>query len=65
MERAFFSPLALEHPDVVFEVALAIEPALHADGAGEVIFEDWPRDGAVELKPAGPGCRTQIGGADR
>jgi len=40
---------ALEHADVVVEVAAAVEQALHGDGAGQVVLQDLPGDGAVEV----------------
>ena len=38
----------LEHPDVVVEVAPAVEQALHRDRPGQVVLQHLPRDRPVE-----------------
>ena len=52
-------PGLLEHPDVVFEVAPAVEQALHRDRPGEVVLQDLSRDGPVEAEVARPRGRLR------
>ena len=41
---------ALEHPDVVFQVAAAVEQALHRNGSRQIVLQHLARDRFVELK---------------
>src|SRR5271155_1147498 len=47
--RDIFCTDVSEHADVVVEVAAAIQKALHANRAGEIVTQHFARDGFVEV----------------
>ena len=49
----------LEHPDIVDQVAPAVQQALHRDRPGEVVLQHLARHGPVELIVAGPRDRLR------
>ena len=54
-------PGALEHSNVVVEVAPAVEQALHRNRSREIVFQNLPRDRPVKMIVALAACGLRCG----